>query len=304
MTIFFSAHFPSAPFAGRSRHGPYGDSVLELDAAVGRLLRLLAELKIDQQTLVYFSSDNGGHLEEVNSRTGRREGGSNGLLRGGKGHGAMEGGIRVPAFLRWSSVLEPREKILDVPTSQMDLFPTLLEVAGVQQKEKEGANLDGKSILSLLVGNSTERRSPHQYLFHYCGTYLHGLRWIEDREHVWKVYFFTPKYKEEGREEKCPFVCMCYGEEHVIEHRPPLVYNIAADLSERSSKGALAPGSEQYQRVIRQVERAVDEHRGSLSSSKEEEVVELQFSFRNTVWKPWLQPCCGGLLKACHCGGQ
>lgn len=59
-----TAHFPSANFTGKSKHGKYGDCVMELDYAVGQIIDHLERLKIRDNTFIYFSSDNGGHIEE------------------------------------------------------------------------------------------------------------------------------------------------------------------------------------------------------------------------------------------------
>ena len=66
---------------GNSAHGPYGDEVEELDWSVGEMLNGLERLGLDQNTLVYFSSDNGGHIEEYDTQ-GHRAGGHNGVYRG------------------------------------------------------------------------------------------------------------------------------------------------------------------------------------------------------------------------------
>lgn len=89
MTSFLkvhTAHFPSADFAGKSKHGKYGDCVMELDYAVGQIIDHLERLKIRDNTFIYFSSDNGGHLEEY-SIDREFEGGYNGEFKGGKGQG-------------------------------------------------------------------------------------------------------------------------------------------------------------------------------------------------------------------------
>ena len=70
----------SARFRGRSAHGAYGDNVEEMDWCVGQVLSALDRLGLASNTLVYFTSDNGGHLEERNN--GRQEGGWNGIYRG------------------------------------------------------------------------------------------------------------------------------------------------------------------------------------------------------------------------------
>lgn len=280
-----TAHFASKQFEGRSGLGKYGDAVLELDHSVGRILGLLKQLNIDNNTLVYFSSDNGGHLEEVNLE-GRAEGGSNGIYRGGKSHGAMEGGIRVPSFIRWPSVLPAGRRVL-APTSQMDMFVTLHSMLNISLPS--GVIYDGRNIMPLLVG-ATET-SPHRLMFHYCGVFLHGVRFAQDIDHVWKIYFYTPRYKSPG-EEKCQFVCMCHAE-HAIEHSPPLIYNIQADPRESSP---LDVNGEQHRLVLNAIEGDLRDHRASLPATS---AIESQFSFANTVWKPWLQPCCN--FPFCHC---
>ena len=69
------------PFKGRSKHGRYGDEIEEMDWSVGEMLRLLQEKGFADNTFVYFTSDNGGHVEETGYH-GNREGGWNGIYRG------------------------------------------------------------------------------------------------------------------------------------------------------------------------------------------------------------------------------
>ena len=71
----------SSEFQGTSAHGPYGDNVEELDHCVGRILDTMDELGFTNNTFVYFTSDNGGHVEEI-GKHGNREGGHNGIFRG------------------------------------------------------------------------------------------------------------------------------------------------------------------------------------------------------------------------------
>ena len=81
---------------GRSGHGSYGDAVQEMDEGVGQLLAALHHIGATRDTLVYLTSDHGGDQPQLGQR-----GGWNGPHRGGKGNGALEGGIRVPACLAW-----------------------------------------------------------------------------------------------------------------------------------------------------------------------------------------------------------
>ena len=71
----------SKHFSGRSQHGPYGDEVEEMDWAVGQMTKALSQLGLDKNTIIYFSSDNGGHKEEKDPQ-GRRTGGWNGIYTG------------------------------------------------------------------------------------------------------------------------------------------------------------------------------------------------------------------------------
>jgi len=113
---------PSAPFAGSSARDLYGDVVQELDAGVGRVLQTLSNLGIADRTLILFVSDNGPWLEYG------IDGGSAGALRAGK-ETLFEGGVRVPAVMRWPGRLTAGTTV-DEPVGLIDIFPTLADLAG------------------------------------------------------------------------------------------------------------------------------------------------------------------------------
>jgi arylsulfatase A len=144
---------PSQRFAGSSKRGVYGDVVQELDDSVGQLLSTLRELHLDDDTLVVFSSDNGGW------RTMRDWGGSNGLLREGK-LTTFEGGHRVPALARW-----PAHAVAGVVNTQlatmMDWFPTFAHLAG--GRLPEGRVIDGKDLTAVLNGSGQRQQTPFFY---------------------------------------------------------------------------------------------------------------------------------------------
>uniref|UniRef100_A0A8C9QCG4 Sulfatase N-terminal domain-containing protein n=1 Tax=Spermophilus dauricus TaxID=99837 RepID=A0A8C9QCG4_SPEDA len=165
-----TAHFSSKEFARKSRHGPYGDGVEEMDWSVGQVLDVLEELRLADHTLVYFTSDHGAHVEEVTAK-GQKHGGSNGIYKGGKANN-WEGGIRVPGILRWPGVIEAGLEI-DEPTSNMDIFPTVAKLAGSPLPKDR--IIDGRDLMPLLQGKS--QRSEHEFLFHYCNAYLNAVRW-------------------------------------------------------------------------------------------------------------------------------
>ncbi|MBM3735484.1 MAG: sulfatase [Acidobacteria bacterium] len=154
--------FASANFAGRSARGLYGDTVEELDASVGRILDRLAQLGLDQNTMVVFASDNGPWLQYG------VDGGSAGPLRNGKGT-QWEGGSRVPAIMRWPGRI-PGGRVNGEIVTTMDLLPTFAEIAGARLPS--GRVVDGKSQWPLL------RRAPGaksaQDTFYYFGADLFG----------------------------------------------------------------------------------------------------------------------------------
>ncbi len=144
---------PSQRFVGTSRRGIYGDVVQELDDSVAQLLNALRELHLDDETLVVFSSDNGGW------RTMRDRGGSNGLLREGK-LTAFEGGHRVPAIVRW-----PAHAVAGVVNARMatmmDWFPTFAHLAGGRLPEDR--IIDGRDLTAVLDGSGQREVTPFFY---------------------------------------------------------------------------------------------------------------------------------------------
>ncbi|TRZ02337.1 hypothetical protein DNTS_018995 [Danionella cerebrum] len=115
--------FKTERFAGKSKHGSYGDNVEEVDWMVGRMVETIERLGLKEKTLTYFTSDHGGHIEEGPN------GGWNEVHRGGKAMGGYEGGIRVPGIISWPGHLEAGKEVAEV-TSLMDVFPTLVKLAG------------------------------------------------------------------------------------------------------------------------------------------------------------------------------
>ncbi|KAF4027352.1 hypothetical protein G4228_018962 [Cervus hanglu yarkandensis] len=209
-------------------------------------------------------------------------------LVGGKGMAGWEGGIRVPGIFRWPGVL-PAGRMVQEPTSLMDVFPTVVQLAGGQVPQDRV--IDGRSLLPLLRGDA--EHSAHEFLFHYCGQYLHAARWHEkDSGRLWKVHYTTPLFHPEGAG-ACHGrgVCPCSGS-GVTHHDPPLLFDLSRDPSE--ARPVSPDAGPLYREAVARVGRAVREHRGSVSPAP------AQFSFRHVAWKPWLQPCCG-IFPFCAC---
>ena len=131
----------------------YAAAVSAMDDAIGAVLAKLRALELEEKTLVFFLSDNGGPLRRS------RNGSSNTPLRGQKG-GLWEGGIRVPFLARWKGVL-PAGRVYDQPVSALDIVPTVLELAGVTAGGERA--LDGVDILPHLAGRALG--APHEALF-------------------------------------------------------------------------------------------------------------------------------------------
>jgi len=130
--------------------------ITRLDGDIGRLMDQLKRLGIEDNTIVFFSSDNGPH----------KEGGvdpnffqSSGLLRGIK-RDLYEGGIRVPMIVRWPAKIKAGS-VNDEPWAFWDFLPTAAEIARVRLREKE--TLDGRSMLPALLGRPSTNQ--HQFLY-------------------------------------------------------------------------------------------------------------------------------------------
>jgi arylsulfatase A-like enzyme len=138
-----------------------------LDTAVGRVRAKLAELKLTEKTIVIFTSDNGGRVPTT----------SNVPLRVGKAS-AYEGGVRVPLIVYWPGVTKPGS-VSDAPVITMDLFPTVVEMAGLPAAAAKTA-VDGTSFASVLRGSGKPTRDtmfwhyPHHQHYQLGGAMPYG----------------------------------------------------------------------------------------------------------------------------------
>lgn len=125
--------------------------VSRMDKDVGRLMALLKELNIDEDTLVIFTSDNGPHKEGGNDPTWFK---SSGILRGIK-RDLYEGGIRVPMIARWPEKVAPGSEC-SIPCALWDFLPTAADIAGVYTP----SGLDGTSWMPLLTQDPSFQYEP------------------------------------------------------------------------------------------------------------------------------------------------
>ena len=140
---------PEEQFARKSGPGPYGDYVAQLDHEIGRVLKALKESGLENDTLVFFSSDNGALWPEADiKKYGHR---ANGPLAGGKAR-PEEGGHRVPFIARWPGRV-PAGTETAALINHTDILATLAELLGVKDVDAE-TRVDSHSFLAVL-------REPH-----------------------------------------------------------------------------------------------------------------------------------------------
>lgn len=196
----------------------YAGCLFDLDASVGILMKKLKELGLDENTMIVFTSDNGG-----------TQASSQEPLRGNKGS-YYEGGIREPFFIRWPAVIKGGAKC-DVPVINVDLFPTFLDAAGAAIPE--GKVLDGESLLPLLKGEAALQR---QAIFWHFPGYLDNpvIRGREldvrtgfrsrpvtvIRKGDWKLHLFHEEWQLDG------------GREKLATNQAVELYDLANDIGE------------------------------------------------------------------------
>ena len=178
--LYFASLAPHAPYqAPKSGEDRYADSIADptrrtyaamissLDEQVGRIIKALDDRGMRDNTLIIFSSDNGGprsavvasgaHSPEERAESGVKQESlpaSNGDLRGGKGS-LHEGGVRVPTIFNWPAKLQPR--VVDEPLHMVDVMPTAMALAGAPANPADKP-LDGKDIWTTVAAGQP---SPH-----------------------------------------------------------------------------------------------------------------------------------------------
>lgn len=171
---YTSPHKPVIPidqFRGKSEAGAYGDFMIETDWHLGRLLETLDRLNIADNTLVFYSSDNGP--ENTWSQRAKKFGHqSNHIYREGK-RSIYEGGHRVPFFVRWPAVVEPGST-WDGPVCQTDFMETVAEFVGVALPD--GAAEDSESFAPILRSDPRDKPIVRQPMVHHGINSRYALR--------------------------------------------------------------------------------------------------------------------------------
>jgi arylsulfatase A-like enzyme len=207
---------------GSQHNNPlYAACTYDLDASAGLLMEKLRELRLEQNTLLVFTSDNGGTQQS-----------SQEPLRGNKGC-YYEGGVREPFLVRWPGVTEPGTKC-DVPVINVDLFPTFLAAAGASLPTNKA--LDGESLIPLLKGKNKLQRDA--IFWHFPGYLDQPV--IRGREldvrtgfrsrpvsvihkGEWKLHLFHEEWQLDG------------GRDKIASNNAVELYHLATDIGERNN---------------------------------------------------------------------
>ncbi|MEX0324283.1 MAG: sulfatase [Puniceicoccaceae bacterium] len=210
----------------------YGAMMADTDTSIGLLLDKLEELDVEDDTLVIFLSDNGGPPNN---------GASQAPLRSWKGT-YYEGGIRVPFLLRWPGKIEPGASN-DIPVMAIDLYPTMLEAAGVKniRNHLDGYTIDGQSLLPVLLGKELmEERA----LFWHFPAYLDGNpKYTQTRDYPhyrqkpvsvirrgdWKLLMYLEEWSLDG------------GRDAIAINNALELYNLKEDVSESRNLSLMEP---------------------------------------------------------------
>jgi len=171
---------PNSRFAGKSGMGPRGDAILQLDWTVGEILKTLDRLKLSENTILIFTSDNGpviddGYQDEAVAKlNGHTPGGP---LRGGK-YSAFDAGTRVPFIIRWPGKIK-RNTVSDAPVSQIDLYASFAALTG--QKIDKGNAPDSYNMMDVFLGKNKKGRDViiQQSLNNTLSVVQNGWKYIE-----------------------------------------------------------------------------------------------------------------------------
>ncbi len=163
----------------------YYASVTDLDKEIGRLVRKLDELGLAENTVVFFSSDNGP--EDIHVRNASHSAvGSAGPFRGRK-RSLYEGGIRMPFIVRWPGHIPAGRVDSTSVLTAVDFLPTVCHLAGIEVPA--GLNPDGEDVSDILLGKSRPRTKPimWEWRFSIAGDVFHRSPMLAIREGPWKL---------------------------------------------------------------------------------------------------------------------
>lgn len=250
--LYFAPNMPHVPlfagerFRGKSGGGTYDDVISEIDWSVGEIVRALDELKLTENTLVIFTSDNGPWLSYGDHS------GSAGPLREGKGT-SWEGGIREPCIMSWPGRI-PSGTVCNEPLMTIDLLPTLARVSGAKLPE---VKLDGRDAWPLIAGDAGAKSPQEAYFIYYANNQLQAVisgQWKLVLPHTYRTMGDQPR-PTGGVPGK-------YKEAKVTK---PELYDLNADVSESTDVSAA------HADVVTRLSKLADGMRADLGDSLTEQ---------------------------------
>ncbi|XP_044918527.1 arylsulfatase A isoform X2 [Felis catus] len=270
--------FSGQSFSGRSGRGPFGDSLMELDAAVGALMRAVGDLGLLGETLVIFTADNGPETMRMS------HGGCSGLLRCGKGT-TFEGGVREPALAFWPGHIAPG--VTHELASSLDLLPTLAALTGAPLPN---VTLDGVDLSPLLLGTG---KSPRQSLFFYSAypDEVHGVFAV--RSGKYKAHFFT----QGSAHSDTTADPACHASSPLTAHEPPLLFDLSEDPGENYNLlGGMAEVTPEALQALKQLQLLKAQFDAALTFSPSQ-----MARGEDPALQICCQPSCTPRPSCCHC---
>ena len=243
--LYFATHdihvprLPNARFASKSDMGPRGDAILELDWIAGQVLDTLDQLKLTDNTIVIFASDNGPVLDDgYKDQAGEKAGDHKpaGIYRGGK-YSNYDGGTRVPFLIRWPKHIKP-DTTSDALMCHVDLLHSLATLTG--QKLPDAAAPDSFDLLPAFLGQS---KTGRPYLVEHASSLsLVEGEWKLIRHHGGPKRNLTGNELGNDPQEQLFHIATDPGErENVADREPARVKAMAATLDGIQKKGRSRP---------------------------------------------------------------
>jgi arylsulfatase A-like enzyme len=218
---------------GKSLCGNRGDSIVELDSAVGDLLATLERSKLRDNTLVIFSSDNGGIMDDGYEDVGSFDLPCKGVLRGYKGS-LFKDGHRVPLIARWPGQIKAGGECNELVTL-LDLPASLAALTG--QTLPPGAAIDSCNVLPALLGQPHDQPGRETFVAHVGG--VAGKVPLAIHQGQWKLILeggARPSYGDANRSQRVPLT-----EEEKKQIQQPFLVNLASDLTESTNLASAYP---------------------------------------------------------------
>jgi len=249
--FFYLAHsMPHVPlhvsdkFKGKSSQGLYGDVIMEIDWSVGEVMKALKKHKLEKETLVIFTSDNGPWLSYGNHA------GSAGPLREGKGT-CWEGGVREPCIMRWPGKI-PGGTTSDAMFMTIDLLPT---IARLVDAPLPGQPIDGLDVWPLIAGQKGAKNPHAAYFFYYNQNELHAVTSGDGR---WKLLLPQTYRTLAGGPVATNGIPAKYEMRKITA---PELYDLTNDIGEKTNV------AEQHPEIVKRLLTSAEQARGDLGDA-------------------------------------